>query len=215
MRDWLVVMALAAVCGCGNKGDSKPTAKTAKTAIEVPKVSSGSVLAADDGKPPPLLVLIDDAGAIQLSWAATWQDLSTVDLKARAKTADLVFIGRLVREVRALGQEAAHVIKNLETYRDLDQARLGAMDDPPPPEEEDVPDDGEDESGGTGTAMALDEGKMGKRDADRAEGQYKMQKNPTDTLRGERWGSAVWLERTIRSPTTPATHRASRRSSAR
>jgi hypothetical protein len=31
-----------------------------------------------------------------------------------------------------------------------------------------------DESGGTGTAMALDEGKMGKKDSDRAEGQYRM-----------------------------------------
>ena len=54
------------------------------------------------------------------------------------------------------------------------------QDDPPPPEEEDKPDDGEDESGGTGTAMALDEGKMGKKDSDRAEGQYKMQKNQED-----------------------------------
>jgi len=50
------------------------------------------------------------------------------------------------------------------------------MDDPPPPEEEDKPDDGNEESGGTGTAMALDEGKMGKKDSDRAEGQYKMAK---------------------------------------
>jgi pSer/pThr/pTyr-binding forkhead associated (FHA) protein len=54
------------------------------------------------------------------------------------------------------------------------------MDDPPPPEEEEKPDDGEEESGGTGTAMALDEGKMGKKDSDRAEGQYKMQKNSED-----------------------------------
>ena len=54
------------------------------------------------------------------------------------------------------------------------------QDDPPPPEEEDKPDDGQDESGGTGTAMALDEGKMGKKDSDRAEGQYKMQKNQED-----------------------------------
>ena len=52
-----------------------------------------------------------------------------------------------------------------------------SQDDPPPPEEEDKPDDGEDESGGTGTAMALDEGKMGKKDSDRAEGQYKMKKD--------------------------------------
>ena len=50
-------------------------------------------------------------------------------------------------------------------------------EDPPPPEEEDRPDDGEEESGGTGTAMALDEGKMGKKDSDRAEGQYKMSKS--------------------------------------
>ena len=43
-------------------------------------------------------------------------------------------------------------------------------DDPPPPPPED------DESGGTGTALALDEGKMGKKDSGRAEGQYKMKK---------------------------------------
>jgi len=55
-----------------------------------------------------------------------------------------------------------------------------SLEDPPPPEEEDKPDDGEDESGGTGTAMALEEGKMGKKDSDRAEGQYKMQKNSDD-----------------------------------
>ena len=55
-----------------------------------------------------------------------------------------------------------------------------SQDDPPPPPEEDKPDDGKDESGGTGTAMALDEGKMGKKDSDRAEGQYKMQNNNAD-----------------------------------
>jgi hypothetical protein len=53
----------------------------------------------------------------------------------------------------------------------------GALDDPPPPEEEDKPDDGVEESG---TAMALEEGKMGKKDSDRAEGQYKMQKEHSD-----------------------------------
>jgi len=51
---------------------------------------------------------------------------------------------------------------------------ITASDDPPPPEEQDKPDDGDEESGGTGTAMALEEGKMGKKDNDRAEGQYKM-----------------------------------------
>jgi hypothetical protein len=55
-----------------------------------------------------------------------------------------------------------------------------SQDDPPPPPPEDQPDDGADESGGTGTAMALDEGKMGKKDSNRAEGQYKMQKTQED-----------------------------------
>ena len=60
------------------------------------------------------------------------------------------------------------------------RSQSSSQDDPPPPEEEDKPDDGEDSSGGTGTAMALDEGKMGKKESDRAEGQYKMQKNQED-----------------------------------
>ena len=49
------------------------------------------------------------------------------------------------------------------------------MDDPPPPEQEEEDGD-EEESGGTGQAMALEEGKMGKKESDRAEGQYKMAK---------------------------------------
>ena len=55
-----------------------------------------------------------------------------------------------------------------------------SQDDPPPPPPEDKPDNGADQSGGTGTAMQLDEGKMGKKESDRAEGQYKMKKNVDD-----------------------------------
>ena len=50
-----------------------------------------------------------------------------------------------------------------------------SQDDPPPPPPEERADDNK-ESGGTGTAMSLDEGKLGKKDSARAEGQYKMQK---------------------------------------
>jgi hypothetical protein len=46
---------------------------------------------------------------------------------------------------------------------------------PPPPEP--VSDE---ESGGTGERMALEEGKMGKRDSERAEGQYKMKDAPME-----------------------------------
>jgi len=55
-----------------------------------------------------------------------------------------------------------------------------SQDEPPPPEPEDKPDDGNEESGGSGTAMQLDEGKMGKKDSDRAEGQYKMKNENVD-----------------------------------
>jgi hypothetical protein len=57
--------------------------------------------------------------------------------------------------------------------------KVAAQDDPPPPPPEED-DEGEEESGGAGTAMALEEGKMGKKDADRAEGQYKMKKDGDD-----------------------------------
>jgi tetratricopeptide (TPR) repeat protein len=53
---------------------------------------------------------------------------------------------------------------------------------PPPPSAEEVAampaPESDDESGGTGTAMALDEGRMGRRDSDRAEGQYRMRSAP-------------------------------------
>jgi hypothetical protein len=68
----------------------------------------------------------------------------------------------------------------LDKLGNLDEAALAEVetdnDDPPPPPPEDEEEE-DDESGGTGTAMALEEGKMGKKDSDRAEGQYKMKRN--------------------------------------
>jgi Ca-activated chloride channel homolog len=52
--------------------------------------------------------------------------------------------------------------------------RANSNHDDPPPEEEDG------ESGGTGAAMALSEGRMGKKDSDRAEGQYKLKSHNAD-----------------------------------
>jgi|GEM_PF-610461 len=60
-----------------------------------------------------------------------------------------------------------------ESYRS--RASSISLDDPSPPGDDLVAfGSAADESGGTGTAMALEEGKMGKKDSDRAEGQYKM-----------------------------------------
>ena len=71
---------------------------------------------------------------------------------------------------------------------DLDVRRLAACRGCSPSrrkipnkQEEEELDDGKDEdSGGTGTKMALDEGKMGKKDSTRATGQYAMKDNNAD-----------------------------------
>ena len=57
-----------------------------------------------------------------------------------------------------------------------------SQDDPAMQEQEDKPDDSDAESGGSGQAMALEEGKMGKKDSTRAEGQFKMQKLQADPV---------------------------------
>lgn len=49
-----------------------------------------------------------------------------------------------------------------------------------PKEEEELEKDNDEESGGTGTAMALDEGKMGKEESDRKTGQYAMKNEGAD-----------------------------------
>ena len=64
--------------------------------------------------------------------------------------------------------------RSAETHT-TDARRDGA----PPPSSSPTGED-DDESGGTGTAMALESGLMGKKDSDRAEGQYKMKKNQED-----------------------------------
>lgn len=63
---------------------------------------------------------------------------------------------------------------------DLVPAKVKVEEPPPPPEEDKAADD----SGGTGTKMALEEGKMGKRDSARAEGQYHMRKGIMEAQAG-------------------------------
>lgn len=122
--------------------------------------------------------------------------ISSVAQPRRAATALFASLENRVL-VYFAGSLAAHlllwaILRQLpvdETVAGFDLAQLEdpstrtsstSQDDPPPPEEEDQPDDGAESSGGTGTAMALEEGKMGKQDSTRAEGQYKMKNNGLD-----------------------------------
>lgn len=61
----------------------------------------------------------------------------------------------------------------------LTRVQSKAQEDPPP-EEEELEKENTEESGGTGTAMALDEGKMGKKDSDRKAGQFAMKNEGID-----------------------------------
>jgi hypothetical protein len=89
--------------------------------------------------------------------------------------------GALVLLLMLTSESSSSVGIDMASLEDLStRTASSAQDDPPPPPEEDKPDDGKDESGGTGTAMALDEGKMGKKDSNRAEGQYKMKNENVD-----------------------------------
>jgi hypothetical protein len=190
MRTWVVAFALVLVaCKGGKKKEAEKQAAVAKAALVGPKIDVDTVLAKDD-KPPPFLFIVDDAG-VRVAAAKTWADLDDPKLKItkQAPLEALDTLDKMSREYVGLGRDPAELVKEWENYdpgavvdlaalEDIDTKNL-AQDDPPPPEEEDKPDDGE-ESGGTGTAMALEEGKMGKKDADRAEGQYKMQKNQED-----------------------------------
>ena len=147
--------------------------------VEAPAVNAPGVIATDDS-PPPVIVLIDTKGQRSLAAAASWKDVTVGKWSAGPKAAGDSALYMSVREAWALGKDPKGMVDEFTDFRtgmdDDTRSNPNAQDDPPPPEEEDKPDDGEDESGGTGTAIALDEGKMGKKDSDRAEGQYKMQK---------------------------------------
>ncbi|MBA3502594.1 MAG: AgmX/PglI C-terminal domain-containing protein [Myxococcota bacterium] len=194
MRAWILAFALVAACKGGKDGKDKgtPGQPSAKGSVLAgPKVAVATVLAQDDKK-PPFLLLVDEAGAVRLAAAASWEDLDANKLEISKKAGPLGEIDGYVRERVGLGMDPVESIAQWDEYSsgpNLDLPSLEddkpsslAQDDPPPPEEEDKPDDGEDESGGTGTAMALEEGKMGKKDSDRAEGQYKMKKNDEDPM---------------------------------
>ncbi len=183
----MIAIALLAACkGSGSKDKEPvapaPPAPPAKTAGPVvPTVKVDTVLAMGE-KRVPFLLLVDEAGTVRLAAAKSWADVDANKLVVAKRAGDLRQLDPYMHETVMLGRDPVEAIAgwdkggddiDLTTLEDTKPRGGTAQDDPPPPPEED-------ESGGTGTAMALDEGKMGKKDSDRAEGQYKMQKNQDD-----------------------------------
>ena len=183
MRAWIVAIAVVMACKSGKDAGKggEVVQNAASAATPTPTVAVATVLAKDEGK-PPFLLLVDGAGTARLAAAKTWADLDAGKLQITKKATKLAVLDRFVREDYAMGRDPLEAVTSWNDMGDVD-IDLSALDDttkhgsadrddpPPPPEEE---------SGGTGTAMALDEGKMGKKDSDRAEGQYKMKKDQDD-----------------------------------
>jgi hypothetical protein len=155
------IAVLIVVAACGSKSApgpvvTRPPANTpTKVTFEAPAVSDPGVIATDDSA-PPVLVMIDARGLRSLAAAMTWKDLATGTLSAGPKVAGDEASYRTVKEGTLLGQDPKSIVDRFVNYPDPDRGS-GPTNDPPPPDEDD--------SGGTGTAMALDEGKMSRKEA--------------------------------------------------
>jgi hypothetical protein len=198
MRVEMVSIALFLMAGCKDKHATATAPATpssvasasgqagAKAGVSAPAVAVATVLA-KDGKRPPFLLLIDDAGAARVAAAASWADLDNRVLAISKKAGPVDLLYRFIREEVGLGRDSVASIARWDEYADyasladeVKRPSTADQDDPPPPPPEDMPDDGTDDSGGTGTMIQADEGKLGRKDSARAEGQYKMAKTTDD-----------------------------------
>jgi len=181
------MVAIVLVVACKNGKDAgkgtEVVQNTASPSLAAPKITVATVLAKDADK-PPLLMILDADGTARLGAVKTWAELDANKVQVAKKGAKVAILDRYVRESVGLGRDPIEAVTawdkqdgtaiDLTTLEDNAKKPGTAQDDPPPPE-------GNDESGGTGTAMALDEGKMGKKDSDRAEGQYQMKRDDART----------------------------------
>lgn len=188
MREQVIVVVgiVLAACGRGSGSGSGSATGSGKPrpqlSSQAPVVADARVLLGESGAPPPVLVIVAADGSLGVfdtptaaGAAEPWARLNQPPRRAPVAV-DRDDLGDLIREVTATNASIEARAKQAATQ---DPPDLSSLNDPPPPPEE-PEDDGADESGGTGTAVALEEGKMGKKDSDRAEGQYKMKPSSDD-----------------------------------
>jgi len=164
------MVAIALVVGCKSGKDAGKGTEVVQNAtssgLQAPKISVATMQAKDAEK-PPLLMIVDADGTARLGAVKTWADLDANKVQIAKKGAKVEILDRYVRESVGLGRDPIDAVTawdkldgvdvDLRTLEDTAKKPGTAQDDPPPPEDND-------ESGGTGTAMALDEGKMGKKE---------------------------------------------------
>jgi hypothetical protein len=169
-----------ALCACGGHPSDParsmttepttraPSAELANAAtpvvVELPTADADRFVVPASRVPhPAAIVWIDAKGAVAVSHTGPrWTgELPTAPHVVVDTPGDTGALERTILQAAVADHGAAS---------DASAQQLALLDDPPPPDE-DNPDD---ESGGTGTAMALDEGRMGQRDPARTPEQYKM-----------------------------------------
>ena len=156
---WKCALVAAIAVGCSNPGGesarTQDPAAAAAALARVPRVDTAEVLAADDGRPPPVLVLIDDAGGIQIAAAATWNELGSRDVRIGARTTKIDIVGWVVRESMTHGRTPTQIVATVATVAAAPSVIPPVVDPPPPPADDD--DEGSEESGGTSAMVNLDE----------------------------------------------------------
>ena len=151
-----MVVAIALLVGCrsGSKSAEPPekesTTPGAKATGCCPTVSVATAVAADDG-PAPMLLILDDAGELEVAAVERWTDLTGPRLPKGARSAHILDIERVIAISVSGGKTPKQALAELDAEPDYQP------EEPPKPSDDDT--------GGTGTAMALEEGRMGKKDA--------------------------------------------------
>ncbi|MBL8622737.1 MAG: AgmX/PglI C-terminal domain-containing protein [Myxococcales bacterium] len=180
MRGRSIVVAVVVVAGCGRSSE-KPRPPLASQA---PTVADAKALLDESVAPPRVLVIVAADGSLGVADApeaptavAQWAALDQPPRRAPVAI-DRQALPDLVREAAASNTKIEPSAKLVAGGGAPPTRPIGVAaesDDPPPPPEEDPEDDGADESGGTGTWVMLEEGKMGKKHTDRTEGRYEME----------------------------------------
>jgi hypothetical protein len=161
MRIWMIGTALLLAChgtaSKGGGGSSTPTPPADDAAMHLPVVDPSATRAALAGS----YVRIDRDGRLTIG-----------EVPAAARRGDAI-------DLAALGAGTKVAAADLRAR--LHPAAATPTPAPAPPPSPPEPDAGAagrtDEAGGTGTAMLLDEGKMGRKDTEGGDHQYKMKKN--------------------------------------
>lgn len=178
MRGRLIIAIALALVGCRRSTD-KPRPPLASQA---PVVVDARVLLGEGVAPPPVLVIVAADGAVSVADAPDapgvverWGALDQPPPRAPVAV-DRQALPDLIGEAVALGGKIEPRAKQVagggaapDRARFVDAAV--APDDQPPPPEDDPEEDGADDWDPATTMVMLEEGKMGRKHPDRAEGQ--------------------------------------------